>query len=68
MNNPTYKRNDQVMTPNGPGRVITLPIGKYSETYLILFATGQAATYEAKELRPVEVETCQPPTPTTLPI
>ena len=61
------KRNDQVMTPDGPGRIITLPTAKSSPTYVVLRPDGRAATYDAKQLAPVEVDPCPPPTPTTLP-
>jgi len=46
----TFKRNDIVETPDGNGRVITLPIGKYSQDYLVLFGNGRAATYPEKDL------------------
>lgn len=46
-----FKRNDNVNTPNGPGRIITLPIGRDGTIYLVLHPDKRAATYEAKELQ-----------------
>jgi hypothetical protein len=46
-----YKMNDQVQTPNGPGKVISLPIGK-SEYYTVLHYTGRAGLYPVNQLKP----------------
>lgn len=49
------KINTQVQTPNGPGRIISTPVGK-SEYYTVLHATGQAAIYHRRDIQAIRQE------------
>lgn len=53
----TFKIKDRVTTPNGNGKIITLPIG-FGSIYAVLHDNGRASTYDAKDLKPEE--TCHP--------
>lgn len=44
-----FKINDRVQTPNGPGRIISLPIGN-SPYYTVLHDDRQAAVYHRSVL------------------
>jgi len=47
------KMNDQVQTPNGPGKIISIPVGK-SKYYTVLHETNQAAVYHVSAIQKIQ--------------
>lgn len=44
-----FKVNDRVQTPNGPGKIISIPVGQ-SPYYTVLHDSRQAAVYHKSAL------------------
>lgn len=45
------KINDSILTPQGPARLITMPVGKQSQTAVVLYPDGRGVEVDLSECR-----------------